>query len=111
MATEATGAAVASATALMATMLPGVDGGTLIGAFSGAAVFVLSAKDGGRINRLTYGFISCVLGYLGAEEVARLTPITNPAIGAFLLSAILVTGTLTAIERIKALQLSDLWRR
>ena len=111
MATEAPGVALASTTALMATMLPGVDGGTLIGAFSGATVFVLSSKDGGCINRVAYGFISCVLGYLGAEEVARLTPVTNLSIGAFLLSAILVTGTLTAIERIKALQLSDLWKR
>ena len=111
MATEATAAAAASATAVMATMLPGVDGGTLIGAFSGAAVFVLSAKDGGCINRVAYGFISCLVGYMGAEEVARLTPITNPAIGAFLLSAVLVTVTLTAIERIKSLQLSDIWKR
>ncbi len=111
MTTEESAAATASATALMATMLPGIDGGTLIGAFSGATVFVLSAKDGGCINRVAYGFISCMLGYLGAEEVARLTPITNPTIGAFLLSAILVTGTLTAIERIKVLQLSDLWKR
>ena len=104
-------AAAASATAILASMLPGVDGGTLIGAFSGAAVFVLSTKDGGCVNRVLYGFISCLLGYMGAGEVARLTPISDPAIGAFLLSAVLVTVTLTLIERIKTLQISDLWKR
>jgi len=111
MSAEASAAAASSAPAILGRILPGVAGGALIGAFSGAAVFVLSTKDGGCVNRVLYGFISCLLGYMGAGEVARLTPISDPAIGAFLLSAVLVTVTLTLIERIKTLQISDLWKR
>ena len=56
-------------------MLPGVDSGALIGAFAGAAVFILHNKDVGVLKRLVYGLVSWFIGYFAAPELGRLVGI------------------------------------
>jgi len=113
MAEPSTTGAVAAAAAgvTIAGMLPGIDGGALIGAFSGAALFVISRKEGNVLTRIVYGLISWVIGYLGAPDVVALSPIREPAIAAFCVAAVAVTVALTAIERIKTFDITSLWKR
>lgn len=113
MAEPSTTTAVAAAATgvTLAGMLPGIDGAALIGAFSGAALFVLSRKEGSIATRVIYGLISWVIGYLGAPDVVSLTPIRETAIAAFGLAAVIVTLALTAIDRIKSFDISTFWKR
>ena len=104
-----TTAATLAIVALSGSLIPGVDGAALIGAFSGAVIFVLSQKDGGKITRSLYGAVSAVIGYMGSGEVTRLTPITDPTIAAFALSATVITLVLTAIDKIKSFDITALW--
>jgi hypothetical protein len=104
-----TTAAALAVVAVTGSLIPGIDGATLIGAFSGAVIFVLSQKDGGKITRSMYGAVSGVIGYMGSGEVMRLTPITDPAIAAFALSATVITLALTAIDKIKNFDITSVW--
>lgn len=117
MAEPSTTTAVAAAAAgvTVAGMLPGIDGGALIGGFAGAALFVISRSDGSVWTRIVYGLISWLIGYLAAPDVVALTPIKETAIAGFGAAAVAVTVALTAIERIKSFDfgafISSLWKR
>ncbi|WP_417329576.1 putative holin [Halomonas cupida] len=85
-------------------MLPGVDPNAVVGAFCGATLFVVSAKDLGLIERLAYMVISFLIGYLGGP--AMLGDIfDHTAVSAFVASAITVTAGLRAIEGVKTLDI------
>lgn len=112
---EPTSSAASAATALGAvavtSMIPGVNGDALIGAFAGAVVFALHAKDLTITQRITYMFISILLGYLGAGEVMRYTGLESPAIASFALSAVVVTFALASIDHIRNFDITSLWKR
>ena len=112
---EPTSSAVNAATAMGAVavtaVMPGVDGDALIGAFAGAVVFALHAKDLPLPKRLIYMAISLLLGYLGAEEVTRHFGIQDPAVAAFALSAVIVTCALASIDRIRNFDITSFWKR
>lgn len=112
---EPTSSAASAATALGAvaitSILPGVNGDALIGAFAGAVVFALHAKDLTITQRITYMVISILLGYLGAGEVMRRTGIESHAIAAFALSAVVVTLALASIDRIRTFDITSLWKK
>lgn len=95
-----TGSMVALATGVgLASLLPGIDADALIGAFAGATLFVVSAKDLSIWKRLVYLAISVVAGYLGGTEVMRRFDVTSSGLAAFFCAATIITLTLTLIER------------
>jgi len=93
------------------SIMPGVNGDALIGAFAGAVVFAVHAKDTSIAKRLIYMVVSFVIGYFAAPEVMRLSGLQSFTIAAFAASATVVTAALAGIEKIKAFDLSTLWKR
>lgn len=112
---EPTSSAASAATAMGAvvitSILPGVNGDALIGAFAGAVVFALHAKDITLTKRLVYMVVSILLGYMGSDEVMRNTGIQSDAIASFALSAVIVTLALASIDRIRNFDITSLWKR
>lgn len=104
----ATAGAVVTAVGITA-LLPGIDAGALIGAFAGAVTFALNAKDTAIPARLGYTFVSLVMGYVAVPSVADLSPIKEPAVAAFLVSALVIAATLTAMDRIKKIDVGAAW--
>lgn len=90
------------------SMLPGVNGDALIGAFAGAVVFALHAKDTFLIKRLIYMVISIVVGYLAAPEVMSWTGLQSFSVAAFAASALIVTAALAGIDKIQTFDLASL---
>lgn len=93
------------------SVLPGVNGDALIGAFAGAVVFALHAKDLSIVKRLVYMLVSILIGYLGAGEVLRYTGMQSYTLAAFGLSAVVVTVALAGIDKIRQFDLASLWKR
>ena len=100
----ATVATAATLTAALASALPGVDANAVIGAFCGASLFVISAKELGLFERLAYLVISFLIGYLGGPATLG-SIIEHSAVAAFIASAVAVTAGLRAIEGAKTLDL------
>lgn len=79
------------------SMLPGVDAAVVLGAFSGAVVFVMSSKDMTWVVKLIHFFPAFFAGLLGAQETARLVSKLMPetlnvsnGLGAMVVSAVAV---------------------
>lgn len=102
-----TAAASASGMAAFVGMLPGIDANAIIGAFCGASLFVISAKELGILERFAYLVISLLIGYLGGPAVLG-DWITHTAVSAFIFSATAVTAGLRAIEGVKTLDIKTL---
>lgn len=100
-----TTAAALSAAIGLAGLAPGIDGNALIGAFTGAALVVVTSKDIGVAKRIAYMLISLVMGYLAASEIVNATPIRSTGVAAFFAAALVITVTLQLIERVKAVDL------
>ena len=90
----------------LASLLPVVDPGTLFGAFAGAVVFVLSARDYRLLERLLYLAVSVVAGVLCAHLVASLIDAALPqqisvpdSAGALVCSAVAVRVLQWVIRR------------
>ena len=95
----------------LASLLPGIDGNALIGAFTGAALVVVTSTDLTIGKRFAYLVISLAAGYLAAAEVVRLTPLKSTAVGAFFAAALAITVTVQIIERIKSFDLLSLIKK
>lgn len=89
----------------IAGLAPGIDGNALIGAFTGAALVVVTSKEFGVFKRVAYLLISLVMGYIAAPEIVGATPIRSTGVAAFLAAALVITVTLQLIERVKAVSL------
>lgn len=100
-----TTAAALSAAIGLAGLAPGIDGNALIGAFTGAALVVVTSKDVGVAKRIAYMLISLVMGYLAASEIVNATPIRSTGVAAFFAAALVITVTLQLIERVKTVDL------
>jgi len=102
---------VLTATAISAlALLPGIDPDTLIGAFAGSTLFVVSAPDLPLWRRLVYLLISLALGYLAAPELLRWLPLVqSPGLAAFIASATGISLTLGLIERGREMNVLDHW--
>lgn len=112
--TTAVTASLVVAGVSLATLLPGVDGNAIIGAFAGAALMALHARDVSLFSRVAYLFISWIMGYLAAPLVMRQTHLQESGVAAFLAAAIVIAVTVQIIERIKAVDLTQWitsWRR
>lgn len=108
---SATTAAAAMGAVALTSVLPGVNGDALIGAFAGAVVFALHAKDLSIAKRIVYMLVSILLGYLGADEIMRRTGLESHALSAFGLSAVVVTLALASIDRIRSFDITQLWKK
>ncbi|MCI0152143.1 phage holin family protein [Paraburkholderia sediminicola] len=86
--------AALSAAIGIAGVTPGIDGNALIGAFTGAALVVVTSKDLGVFRRAAYMLISLVMGYLAASEIVNATPIHSTGVAAFFAAALVITVTL-----------------
>jgi hypothetical protein len=105
MAEPNTTAAAAIAAIGVAGLAPGIDGNALIGAFTGAALVVVTSKDLGIFRRLAYLLISLVMGYIAAPEIVNATPVRSTGVAAFFAAALVITVTLQLIERVKTVDL------
>lgn len=112
---EPTSSAVSAGAAMgvvaIASVLPGVNGDALIGAFAGAVVFALHAKDISIIKRLVYMAVSFVVGYLAAPEVMRYSGLQSYTLASFGASAMVVTVALAGIDKIKAFDPFTFWKK
>lgn len=106
MAEPSTAAAVGSASlaAMLIGLLPGIDANAVVGAFCGATLFVVSAKELGVFERLTYLVISFLIGYLGGPPMLG-GMLEHSAVSAFIGAAVSVSFGLRAIEGVKTLDL------
>ena len=102
-----TATATATGLATLISMLPGIDANAVIGAFCGASLFVISAKDLSLFERLAYLVISLLIGYLGGPAVLG-DWIAHSAVSAFVGAATAVTAALRAIEGVKTLDIKSL---
>lgn len=96
---ESVSSAAATAAVGLAGLLPYLNDGVLYAAFSGATVFVLSAKEASVPLRLVYLIPSIIIGVLAASYASSLLDVvvskllqrdlhTPNVIGAFLASAV-----------------------
>ncbi len=108
---SAASAAAAFGAVALTSILPGVNGDALIGAFAGAVVFALHAKDLGLGKRVVYMLVSILIGYLGTGEVMHWTGIQSFTIAAFAASALIVTAALAGIDWIKTFDITSLWKK
>lgn len=89
----------------LSILLPGVDPGAVLGAFAGAAVFVLNSGDLGTFKKLGFLVASIVAGLLSAPLAAALLAKALPAntevshaVGALVASAVVVKLLLALIR-------------
>lgn len=108
---SAASAGIAFGAVAITSMLPGVNGDALIGAFAGATVFALHAKDLPALKRVIYMMVSVLIGYLGADEVLRHTWLESSTLAAFGLSAVIVTLALASIDRIRGIDIPSIFKR
>jgi hypothetical protein len=111
MAEPSTTTLALSAAIGLASLAPGIDGNTLIGAFTGAALVVVTSKDIGALKRVAYMLISLVMGYLAAPEIVNATPIKSTGVAAFFAAALVITVTLQLIDRVKTLDVFAMFRK
>lgn len=97
--TSLTGTVMVATGLGLASLVPGIDGDALIGAFAGGTLFVVSAKDLPIWKRLVYLIVSVIAGYYGAGEVLRWVPLQSTGMAAFAAAACGITVTLGLIER------------
>jgi hypothetical protein len=95
----------------LAGLIPGIDGNALLGAFTGAALVVVTSKELSILQRFAYLLISIAAGYLSAPEVVQITPIHSTGVAAFFASALAIALTLQLIERVKSLDLLALFKK
>lgn len=87
------------------TLLPGVDAATVLGAFAGAAVFVLNSDEMSTPKKLAFLVLSIVAGFLAAPLASVLIAKALPTdaevshgVGALVASAVVVKLLLAMIR-------------
>lgn len=101
---SATSMTLAATGVSIAAMMPNMDGNALIGAFAGATLFAVSAHSRPLLERLLYLMVSLIGGYLASGELVG-WGMRSSGLAAFFSSAVIVTLTLAAIERAKAVDI------
>lgn len=107
----------ASAIALIATgfsvaaFVPGMDGNAVIGAFAGAALVALHARDVRLVVRGIYMIVSWIMGYLAAPIVVRTIGVHETGVAAFVAAALVIALTMQLLDRVKDIDLAAILRR
>ncbi|SIQ10701.1 putative holin [Marinobacterium stanieri] len=107
----ATAITVATTGVGLAALFPGIDGNALIGAFAGATLFVMSARELRHWVRAVYLVISLVMGYIAAPEITNLTFIEQTGVASFLGSVFCISATLPMIRQLEDADLLELIQR
>jgi len=102
-------AGAVAATVGAAAWLSQLDPGAVAGAFAGAVTFALTSKDTALLPRIIYALVSLVVGYAAVPDVAALSPIQSPFLAAFIVSALVIQVTITALDRIKTASVKSIW--
>lgn len=93
--------AVGLSGATLVTMFPDLDKAALVGAFGGALMFVVRAKDVGAFTRFLYLIIGWIGGYyMAAEVVAQKWALTS-AIPAFGFGLVTVVASISIIDAVQ----------
>lgn len=103
-------ASVATATVGAASLFLDIDANALIGAFAGATLFVLSAKELHVWLRLLYMLISLVIGYMAAPEIIHNTFIQETGVAGFLGGLLCVTASQPILRYAETLDIAGLMR-
>lgn len=102
MSAPGTAASIAAASGITVTsLLLGMDGNAVVGAFAGAVLMVVSSKDLRWPTRIAYLFISWLMGYMAAPELVKYTFIDQTGVAAFFAAAVVVSLTLSLIDRVR----------
>ena len=109
--TTATSLALVATGFSVAALFPGMDGNAVIGAFAGAALVALHARDVRAAVRAVYLGISWVMGYLAAPAVSRLSGLQESGVAAFLAAALIIAFTLQRLDRVKDIDILGWLRR
>ena len=103
--TSTTATLAVTSVGALSIFLPGVDPGAVLGAFAGAAVFVLNSGELGTVKKLGFLVASIVAGLLSAPLSAALIAKALPtntevsqAVGALVASAVVVKLLLALIR-------------
>jgi hypothetical protein len=105
-----TAIAVATTGVGLAAIFPGIDGNALIGAFAGATLFVMSAKELRHWVRAMYLLISLTMGYIAAPEIINLTFIKESGVAGFLGGVLCISVTLPVVRQMEDVNLINLIR-
>lgn len=107
--TSTSAVVVATATGIGLTALfPNVDGNALIGSFAGAILFFLISKEPRLLSRVSYAFVSVVMGYFFAPELIKKGYFQEMAVAAFLASTCVVTVTIALLDKVKTIDIKAL---
>lgn len=90
----------------MGIAITAVDSNTMIGAFAGATLFVMSEKELSPLYRVIYLIISIVMGYLIAPSLIEHTFISQHATAGFVAGLLCITVAL----QLKNINLIKLFR-
>lgn len=93
-----------------AALFPGVDGNAMIGAFAGATLFVVSARELRLLVRVLYLLISQAMGYIAAPEIVNHTFINETGVAGFIGGLLCITIALLLLEQVKNTTLFKLLR-
>uniref|UniRef100_UPI003341022E putative holin n=1 Tax=Castellaniella defragrans TaxID=75697 RepID=UPI003341022E len=104
----ATAGAVA-ATVGVAAWMSSLDPEAVAGAFMGAMVFAITAKDTTLIPKAIYTLVSLIVGYAAVPDMIALTPFRAPLLASFAVSALVMHTTVTIIDRIKTMSVRGVW--
>lgn len=89
----------------------GLDGNALVGAFAGAAYFVLRARDISVWFRVLYFGISLPTGYIGSVELMYWLPFRERGIAAFVAAATVLIIADRVLEWLDSASLIDIISR
>lgn len=92
----------------LAAIIPGIDGNALIGAFAGATLFVMSAKELGHWIRAAYLLISLIMGYMAAPEIINLTFIKESGVAGFVGGVLCISVTLPVVRQMEDVNLINM---
>lgn len=98
LAASAASAGVAATGITLASFIPGLDLEAVVGAFGGACIFILAAKNISVLQRVGYLVCGWIGGYLAAAEMMSLAWTKTSGIGAFFSGLIAVTVGISVIE-------------
>ncbi|MFN3881505.1 MAG: putative holin [Nitrincola lacisaponensis] len=101
---------VATGSVGLAAIIPGIDGNALIGAFAGATLFIMSAKELRHWVRAIYLLISLTMGYFAAPEIINLTFIKESGVAGFVGGVFCISVTLPLVRQVEDMNLINLIR-
>ncbi|MBN3005573.1 hypothetical protein JW897_17715 [Chromobacterium alkanivorans] len=99
-------ATVAVTGASLLALFPGLDAGAVLGAFAGAAVFVMSSNELGTLKKLAFLALAFVAGLIAAPMASALLATLLPqrvqvsaGVGALLASALVIKVLIRLINK------------